>query len=222
MPLRQGKSRAVVGHNIRKLRSEGYGQKQSVAIALKQAREPARSAYRSNESGHDGRHVGYYEARGIREAVEAERDGFDPEQVSQDAGESGRTFQEELAYQKRAVGYRQRQDEAHKRHRERYTPNEGHAVAGTVIGALAGIIVGAFAAAAYVGYRTEQLSADQLKAAQDWLAAHPKATYPDPATIQDPTQKAAITAVEGYVSTGGYVWLGSIGAVGLLGYFVGR
>lgn len=37
MPLRRGKSNAVVSHNIRLLRHEGYPQKQSVAIALKKA-----------------------------------------------------------------------------------------------------------------------------------------------------------------------------------------
>lgn len=37
MPLKRGKSRAVVSSNIRKLRHEGYAPKQSVAIALKKA-----------------------------------------------------------------------------------------------------------------------------------------------------------------------------------------
>jgi len=37
MPLRAGKSKAVVSHNIRTLRREGYPQKQAVAIALKKA-----------------------------------------------------------------------------------------------------------------------------------------------------------------------------------------
>lgn len=37
MPLKRGSSRAVVSANVRRLRSEGYPQKQAVAIALKKA-----------------------------------------------------------------------------------------------------------------------------------------------------------------------------------------
>lgn len=36
-PLRKGRSRAVVSSNIAKLRSEGYPEKQAVAISLKKA-----------------------------------------------------------------------------------------------------------------------------------------------------------------------------------------
>jgi len=37
MPLKKGKSKRTVSHNVKKLRSEGYPQKQSVAIALNTA-----------------------------------------------------------------------------------------------------------------------------------------------------------------------------------------
>lgn len=37
MPLRRGKSKKTVSSNIRKLRHEGYSQKQSVAVAMSKA-----------------------------------------------------------------------------------------------------------------------------------------------------------------------------------------
>jgi hypothetical protein len=51
MPLKRGKSRAIVSHNIRTLRHEGYGEKQSVAIALKEARKNGATSFAPN-SGH--------------------------------------------------------------------------------------------------------------------------------------------------------------------------
>ncbi len=37
MPLKKGKSDKTVGENIRKLRHEGYPEKQSIAIAMSKA-----------------------------------------------------------------------------------------------------------------------------------------------------------------------------------------
>jgi len=37
MPLKTGSSRRAIGANVKKLRSEGYGKKQSTAIALSKA-----------------------------------------------------------------------------------------------------------------------------------------------------------------------------------------
>jgi hypothetical protein len=39
MPLAPGKSRAVISNNIRELMQSGYGQKQSIAIALHNSRK---------------------------------------------------------------------------------------------------------------------------------------------------------------------------------------
>jgi hypothetical protein len=43
MPLKPGKSKAVVSENISELRHSGYKQKQAVAIALSSSRKPKSS-----------------------------------------------------------------------------------------------------------------------------------------------------------------------------------
>jgi hypothetical protein len=48
MSLKRGSSRKVISSNIRKLRREGYGQKQSVAISLSNARRTGRRRARQN------------------------------------------------------------------------------------------------------------------------------------------------------------------------------
>ena len=40
MPLKKGKSEAVVSDNIRKLMAEGMPQKQAIAVAMRQAGRP--------------------------------------------------------------------------------------------------------------------------------------------------------------------------------------
>lgn len=39
MPLKKGKSQKIISSNIRKLRSEGFPEKQSIAIALNTAKK---------------------------------------------------------------------------------------------------------------------------------------------------------------------------------------
>ena len=39
MPLKKGKNKKTISHNIKKLRGEGYPKKQSIAIALDKARK---------------------------------------------------------------------------------------------------------------------------------------------------------------------------------------
>ena len=47
MPLSPGSSDRVVGKNIRKLRKEGYHQRQAVAIALEKQRKSKRNKRKS-------------------------------------------------------------------------------------------------------------------------------------------------------------------------------
>lgn len=59
MPLREGKSREVIGGNISELRAAGYKLKQSLAIALKKAgksrsRKSGAAATKSVPSGATG------------------------------------------------------------------------------------------------------------------------------------------------------------------------
>jgi hypothetical protein len=150
MPLKSGQGRAVVSHNIRQLKREGYGQDQSVAIALKKA---GLSKYQRNAS---------------------------------------------------------------------FTPNEGHAILGVLLGAVAGVVVGGVVFTLYEVHALQALPPDQQEAAKQWVKDHPRDPMPDPATIPDPTQRAAIQSIEDSAHTGGYLFLGTVGAMGLLGYFVGR
>jgi hypothetical protein len=47
MPLKSGTSQATVSKNISELRHSGYGQKQSIAIALSQKRKSAAAKKKS-------------------------------------------------------------------------------------------------------------------------------------------------------------------------------
>lgn len=42
MPLRKGKSKKVISGNIKRLRHEGYPQKQAIAIAMRKAKKRKR------------------------------------------------------------------------------------------------------------------------------------------------------------------------------------
>jgi len=49
MPLRKGKSKATVSHNIREMKKAGHSQKQSVAAALSTAGKSKASKKRSRK-----------------------------------------------------------------------------------------------------------------------------------------------------------------------------
>ena len=54
MPLEKGKSKAVIGHNIKKEEAAGKPKKQAVAIALHEAGVPKRYRREDGSLGHPG------------------------------------------------------------------------------------------------------------------------------------------------------------------------
>tara|TARA_Y100000356_G_scaffold1246_1_gene917 strand:+ start:840 stop:995 length:156 start_codon:yes stop_codon:yes gene_type:complete len=50
MPLKKGKNKKTISHNIKKLRGEGYPKKQSIAIALDKARKSKKKRKKKRKS----------------------------------------------------------------------------------------------------------------------------------------------------------------------------
>lgn len=132
MPLKRGKSRTVISSNIEMLRGEGYGEKQSVAIALKEARK----------SGYPARPNGSSFAR-----------------------------------------------------------NSGHPIEGTLLGAVAGVTVGALGAGSYMARAFTALTPAQQQAYLLWEAQNPGADPTAPATTPTPTPTPGVA---GFGYWGGY------------------
>ncbi len=59
MPLKKGKSKKVVSENIRELRHSGYGEKQSVAIAMSKAGKSRKKKKRRKGIAHNFGERGY-------------------------------------------------------------------------------------------------------------------------------------------------------------------
>jgi hypothetical protein len=55
MPLQKGKSRKVISSNISKLESEGYPNKQAIAIALNEAGVKKKGNNKPKKKGNNGR-----------------------------------------------------------------------------------------------------------------------------------------------------------------------
>lgn len=64
MPLHHGKSRKVIGENIKEMEESGHPRKQAIAAALNEARESgAHIPYKHHKKEHhSGRHDGHKEA----------------------------------------------------------------------------------------------------------------------------------------------------------------
>ncbi len=182
MPLKRGKSRAVIGHNIKTLRHEGYGEKQSVAIALKESRK---SGYARNGSS------------------------------------------------------------------DSFAPNSGHPIEGVMLGAVAGVTVGAIGAGGYMAMAFTKLTPAQQNALLLWEAANPgvdPSTVPATSTTTPPSSTtttpvpgappvvttttpatpptadtiAAYQAMQSALSTAKWMMVMPVISLGIFGYFLGR
>lgn len=54
MPLKKGKSKKVISENISELRHSGYPEKQSIAIAMSEARKKRQSKTSKKHKGSEG------------------------------------------------------------------------------------------------------------------------------------------------------------------------